>query len=86
MFWEDCPKRDCFSEQVPLGLAFSRRQQGHGWSPIMQKRIKRYRTTENAEHFFWYYTRKVRRTIQWTDKLLNADRLFDALQVLEKRK
>lgn len=52
----------------------------------MQKRIKRYRTTENAEHFFWYYTRKVRRTIQWTDKLLNADRLFDALQVLEKRK
>lgn len=39
-----------------------------------------------VEHFFRYYMRKVRRTIQWTDKLLNADKLFDALQVLEKRK
>lgn len=39
-----------------------------------------------VEHFFRYYMRKVRRTIQWTDKLLNADKHFDALQVLEKRK
>lgn len=40
----------------------------------------------SVEHFFRYYTRKVCRTIWWTDKLLNADKLFDALQVLEKRK
>ena len=29
---------------------------------------------------------KVRRTIRWSDKLLNADKLFDALQALERRK
>lgn len=37
-------------------------------------------------HYFRYYTRKVRRTIRWSDKLLNADKLLDALQALERRK
>lgn len=83
---EDGYMKHFISDHTPMDDYQGILQQGHGWSPIMQKRKKRYRTTENAEHFFWYYTRKVRRTIQWTDKLLNADRLFDALQILEKRK
>ena len=45
-----------------------------------------YQRILRQEHYFRYYTRKVRRTIRWSDKLLNADKLPDALQALERRK
>lgn len=48
--------------------------------------VNEYNNGDSVEHYFRYYTRKVRRTIRWSDKLLNADKLFDALQALEKRK
>ena len=48
--------------------------------------VNEYNNGDSVEHCFRYYTRKVRRTIRWSDKLLNADKLFDALQALEKRK
>lgn len=45
-----------------------------------------YQRILQQEHYFRYYTRKVRRTIRWYDKLLNADKLLDVLQALERRK
>ena len=45
-----------------------------------------YQRILQQEHYFRYYTRKVRRTIRWYDKLLNADKLPDVLQALENRK
>ena len=45
-----------------------------------------YQRILRQEHYFRYYTRKVRRTIRWYDKLLNADKLLDVLQALESRK
>lgn len=48
--------------------------------------VNEYNSGDSVEHYFRYYTRKVRRTIRWSDKLLNADKLLDALQALEKRK
>lgn len=48
--------------------------------------VNEYNNGDSVEYYFRYYTRKVRRTIRWSDKLLNADKLLDALQALEKRK
>lgn len=48
--------------------------------------VNEYNNGDSVEHCFRYYTRKVRRTIRWSDKLLNADKLLDALQALEKTK
>lgn len=48
--------------------------------------VNEYNNGDSVEHYFRYYTRKVRRTIRWFDKLLNADKLPDALQALERRK
>lgn len=45
---EDGCMKHFISNHTPMGDYQRILQQGHGWSPIMQKRIKRYRTTENA--------------------------------------
>lgn len=40
---------------------------------------------DSVEHYFRYYTKKVRKTIEWSDKMLNAEKLCSALQALEKQ-
>lgn len=40
---------------------------------------------DSVEHYFRYYTKKVRETIGWSDKMLNAEKLCFALQSLKIR-
>lgn len=39
---------------------------------------------DGVEHYIYYYTRNKHKKFEWSDKMLNAEKLVSALQALEK--